>query len=95
MRLALLCPGKHCALVNNFGDSEDTVARLEELGCVNIGKEFLKEQQRIEPYLDEGGRVVAEGAKEEELEEELEEEEREAKDVTIKSSNKYLQIFQQ
>merc|ERR1712013_329788 len=51
----------------------------EELGCVNIGKEFLKEQQRIEPYIDEGGRVVAEGAKEEELEEELEEEEREAK----------------
>ena len=79
MRLALLCPGKHCALVNNFGDSEDTVARLEELGCVNIGKEFLKEQQRIEPYIDEGGRVVTEGAKEEELEEELEEEEREAK----------------
>ena len=60
MRLALLCPGKHCALVNNFGDSEDTVARLEELGCVNIGKEFLKEQQRIEPYIDEGGSKLRE-----------------------------------
>ena len=83
MRLALLCPGKHCALVNNFGDSEETVTRLEELGCVNIGKEFLKEQQRLQPYLGEGGRVVAEGAKEEELVIEQEKEEKEAKAVSM------------
>jgi len=83
MRLALLCPGKHCALVNNFGDSEATVDRLEELGCVNIGTEFLKEQQRLQPYLGEGGRVVAEGAKEEELVKEQEEEEKEAKAASM------------
>ena len=83
MRLALLCPGKHCALVNHFGDSEETVARLEELGCVNIGREFLKEQQRLEPYLGEGGKVVAEGAKEEELLKEEELEEKEAKTASM------------
>lgn len=73
MRLALLSTSKHCALVNNFGDSERTVEELEELGCIDIGAEFLAAQERQRPYAPQEAAVLSEGPREEELEDEVEE----------------------
>ena len=44
MRLAMLSPVKHCALVNNFGDVEETRAMLRgpEHGCVSLAEVAAK-----------------------------------------------------
>lgn len=36
IRIALLCQNKHIALVNNFGDTEKTIERLERDGAINV-----------------------------------------------------------
>lgn len=45
MRLALLSRPKYCAVVNNFGDPEDTASSLERQGCINITKMFHERNQ--------------------------------------------------
>jgi len=40
MRLGLLSRPKYCAVVNNFGETEETVEKLENLGCVDVTKTF-------------------------------------------------------
>ena len=72
MRLALLSQAKHCALVNNFGDMEATVEMLEELGCLDIGAEFLKAQEKQRPFQPKRA-VLSEGLCEKEVEEQEEE----------------------
>merc|ERR1719474_2119947 len=42
IRLALLCRPKYCAVVNNFGDPEETVKKLTALGCINVTQTFNK-----------------------------------------------------
>jgi len=49
IRLGLLSPGKHCALVNNFGDTEDTIAKLRDLDCIDIGQEVTAAKKRRQP----------------------------------------------
>ena len=51
MRLGLMSQHKSAALVNNFGDSEETCDKLRGLGCVDIHQEFLKGYRRVEPYI--------------------------------------------
>ena len=51
MRLGLLSKQKYAVIVNNFGDSEDTVAHLESMGCVDINREFHLAQDNQEPYV--------------------------------------------
>lgn len=52
MRVALLSEKKYVALVNNFGDTEKTVAMLEEEGAINVraiynvGKKYLMENSK-------------------------------------------------
>lgn len=41
IRLALLSKQKYIALINNFGNYEDTIQRFEDLGALNVGKRFL------------------------------------------------------
>lgn len=49
MRLGLLSRPKYCAVVNNFGDTEETVEKLENLGCVDVTKTFNQiNNQRLE-----------------------------------------------
>ena len=38
-------------MVNNFGDSEDTISILEDMGCVDINKEFQLAKQQQEPFV--------------------------------------------
>ena len=52
MRLGLLCPPKFAVFVNNFGDSEKTCERLEQLGCVNINQEFARARDKVQPFID-------------------------------------------
>merc|ERR1740131_700596 len=51
IRLGLLSPGKHCALVNNFGDSEETVDKLTDMDCINIGEEFRAAHERMKAFV--------------------------------------------
>merc|ERR1719186_1312439 len=51
MRLGLLSKQKYAVLVNNFGDSEATIEMLEEMGCVDINKQFNIAQQGQEQYV--------------------------------------------
>ena len=51
MRLALLSRPKYCAVVNNFGDPEDTARTLESLGCINISKLFHEKDQSMRDKL--------------------------------------------
>ena len=52
MRLGLVSPGKHAALVNNFGDREAAVELLESLGFTDITTTFLAARDRQQPWLD-------------------------------------------
>lgn len=40
VRVALLSPHKYVAVLNNFGDIEDTVLKLESLGAINLRNYF-------------------------------------------------------
>ena len=51
MRLGLLSKQKYAVLVNNFGDSEATIEMLEDMGCVDINKQFNIAQQGQEQYV--------------------------------------------
>ena len=51
MRLGLLSKQKYAVMVNNFGDSEDTISMLEEMGCVDINKEFQLAKQQQEQFV--------------------------------------------
>ena len=51
MRLGLLSKQKYAVMVNNFGDSEATIEMLEEMGCVDINKQFLIAQQGQEQFV--------------------------------------------
>jgi len=51
MRLGLLSKQKYAVVVNNFGDSEDTISMLEEMGCVDINKEFQLAKQQQEQFV--------------------------------------------
>lgn len=53
IRLGLLCQQKYCAIVNNFGDAEKTIDKLEDLGCMSVGKELKLEQERLEEFIPE------------------------------------------
>ena len=59
MRLGLLSPHKYAALVNNAGDSEQTIEDLQSLGCVDIHEQFKIGFSKVEPYItyQEGGGV--------------------------------------
>ena len=61
MRLGLLSQAKYCAVVNNFGDREATVARLEELGCVDVGHQYREAQARQAPHIKQQPTVISEG----------------------------------
>ena len=52
MRLGLLCPPKFAVFVNNFGDSEKTCEKLEQMGCVNINQEFARAREKIQPFIN-------------------------------------------
>ncbi|KAG8226677.1 hypothetical protein J437_LFUL005491 [Ladona fulva] len=45
IRLALLSPSKYCAVVNNFGPTDETVCKLKELGAVEIRDLFDAESE--------------------------------------------------
>ena len=47
VRLALLSQPKYCALVNYYGDYEDTVQSLRDLGCIDILEGFQAERHTI------------------------------------------------
>merc|ERR1719483_794817 len=51
MRLGLLTQQKYAVMVNNFGDSEDTIAKLKDLGCVDINKEFTLAREQQEQFV--------------------------------------------
>jgi len=53
LRIGLLCQQKYCAVVNNFGDTEDTIEKLEDLGCINVGKQVMLDQRRLKEYVPE------------------------------------------
>ncbi|XP_059617933.1 5-methylcytosine rRNA methyltransferase NSUN4 isoform X2 [Phlebotomus argentipes] len=48
MRLALLCEHKYMALVNNFGDVEKTVEKLEAAGAISVKTLYNITKERIE-----------------------------------------------
>jgi len=52
IRLGLLCPPKFAVIVNNFGDSERSCEKLESLGCVNIKEDFVRGQEKVEPFFE-------------------------------------------
>ena len=43
IRLAMLSRPKFCALVNNYGNSDDTVKRLTQMGCYSIRRRYEQE----------------------------------------------------
>ncbi|XP_071452006.1 5-cytosine rRNA methyltransferase NSUN4 [Hetaerina americana] len=45
IRVALLSESKYCAVVNNFGDSEETIIDLKKHGCVDIRDVFKADLQ--------------------------------------------------
>ncbi|XP_063244298.1 5-methylcytosine rRNA methyltransferase NSUN4 [Bacillus rossius redtenbacheri] len=47
IRLALLSPHKYCALVNNFGDTEDILKHFQNQGALNVRSLFELEDDRI------------------------------------------------
>uniref|UniRef100_A0A1L8DSR0 NOL1/NOP2/Sun domain family member 4 n=1 Tax=Nyssomyia neivai TaxID=330878 RepID=A0A1L8DSR0_9DIPT len=47
MRLALLCEKKYMAIVNNFGDVEKTVEKLEAEGAINVKTLYNITKERI------------------------------------------------
>jgi hypothetical protein len=47
IRLDLFSRQKYIVMVNNFGDSEDTIFILEEIGWVDIKKELQKQEQFV------------------------------------------------
>ncbi|XP_055680875.1 5-methylcytosine rRNA methyltransferase NSUN4 [Lutzomyia longipalpis] len=48
MRLALLCEHKYMAIVNNFGDAEKTIEKLEATGAINVRTLYNITKERIE-----------------------------------------------
>ncbi|GAB0094294.1 5-methylcytosine rRNA methyltransferase NSUN4 [Sergentomyia squamirostris] len=48
MRLALLCEHKYMAVVNNFGDVEKTVEKLEASGAINVRALYNVTKERID-----------------------------------------------
>ena len=44
----LICfRSKYCAVINNFGDPEETAERLRAVGCINVAESFyLKNETR-------------------------------------------------
>jgi len=58
IRLGLLNRQKYAVLVNNFGDSEETISLLEGLGCVDIGKEFQLGKQKQEQFVRYVGQLA-------------------------------------
>ncbi|CAL4070673.1 unnamed protein product, partial [Meganyctiphanes norvegica] len=57
IRLALLSKHKYIALINNFGNYEDTIKRFENLGAFNVGKRFL-DNIEFENYLKEKNKQI-------------------------------------
>ena len=59
MRLGLLSPHKYAALVNNAGDSEQTIEDLQSLGCVDIHEQNKIGFSKVKPYItyQEGGGI--------------------------------------
>ena len=58
MRLGLMSPHKYAAIVNNAGDSEETIDELKSLGCVDIHEQFKIGFSKVEPYItfeEDGG----------------------------------------
>ena len=51
IRLGLLSKPKHAALVNNFGDREETIKYLEDMGCIDISEKFISIQKEQEKYV--------------------------------------------
>ena len=47
MRLGLLTRQKYCAVVNNFGETEETCRLLTELGCVSVTQEVTDRQKLV------------------------------------------------
>nr|CAD7404094.1 unnamed protein product [Timema cristinae] len=47
IRIALLSPHKYCALINNFGDTEQIMTHLEKQGALNIKTLFELEERNI------------------------------------------------
>lgn len=74
IRLGLLCDNKYIAMVNNFGDTQDTIKRLEGEGAMNLKDVLevtkrriseLKETEQVPGLKPEGSQSV--GAKIENL----------------------------
>lgn len=74
IRLGLLCDNKYIAMVNNFGDTQDTIKRLEGEGAMNLKDVLevtkrriseLKETEQVPGLKPEGSQSV--GAKIESL----------------------------
>nr|CAD7597791.1 unnamed protein product [Timema genevievae] len=47
IRIALLSPHKYCALINNFGDTQQIMTHLENQGALNIKTLFELEERNI------------------------------------------------
>ena len=45
-RLGLLCPSKYAAVVNNFGDNEETESMLSDLGTVNLSTYYRRHEKK-------------------------------------------------
>lgn len=48
IRLALLCDHKYVAMVNNFGDTQETIDKLEATGAMNIKNIYKVTQEKLE-----------------------------------------------
>ncbi|CAH0391632.1 unnamed protein product [Bemisia tabaci] len=47
MRLALLCPKKYCAVVNNYSDADKIMNKLENKGAVNVRRMFELRAEKL------------------------------------------------
>ncbi|XP_067003144.2 5-methylcytosine rRNA methyltransferase NSUN4 isoform X2 [Anabrus simplex] len=56
IRLALLSPHKYCAIVNNFGDSEQTVMDLQNQGALNLRTLYELEESSLKEKEDSENR---------------------------------------
>ena len=83
MRLGLMSPNKYAAIVNNAGDSEQTIEDLKSLGCVDIHEQFKTGFSKVEPYItyEEDGGVSVDSEAVENLEDSEPEEEEEEEEI--------------
>ena len=58
LRLSLLSRPKFCALVNNYGDTDNTFKRLNKMGCYSIKKQYQEELNEIDASIIETPTIV-------------------------------------